>query len=151
MRTAPPRGVRLDAPPRRRGPRHRRPRTHRVARRAAAAAILSAGLLFPAFSVSALFDLAPPVDVLVQGKLHVFEPGTTYLDAVLALHLEPRAGSLLDVEGLALAPGRYPGKILLDGSTLDGDRRLVESMAAQPLSPVRAAVLRAECASLPLC
>ena len=101
-------------------------RTHRLARRAAGAAILSAGLLFPAFSGSNLFDLPPPVDVLIQGKLHVFEAGTSYLDAVLALHLEPTAGSLLDVEGMVLAPGRYPGKILLDGEVLDGDRRLGE-------------------------
>ena len=126
MRTAQATGVALDVPRGGRGPRHRRPRSHRLARRTAGAAVLSAGLLFPAFSVSSLFDLPPPVDVRVQGTLHVFEAGTTYLDAVLALHLEPRAGSLLDVEGLALAPGRYPGKILLDGAVYQGDRRLVE-------------------------
>jgi peptidoglycan/xylan/chitin deacetylase (PgdA/CDA1 family) len=103
-----------------------RPRLVNAARRAATAAIVSAGLIFPLVSVADLADLPPTVDVLVQGKLHVFQPGTTYLDAVLTLHLQPRAGNLVDVEGAVLAAARYPGKILLDGNTLTGDRRLVE-------------------------
>ena len=65
-----------------------------------------------------------PVVVSARGKPRVLEAGTTLGEAVRRLGLTPRAGRLLDVEGVPLDEDAFPGKVLLNGEVASGRARL---------------------------
>jgi peptidoglycan/xylan/chitin deacetylase (PgdA/CDA1 family) len=74
-------------------------------------------------------DQPPPVHITVDGTGHELAAGSTLADAVSELRLRPRPGDLVDVTGVTLRTGVYPGSVLLDSAAAapshplrDGDR-----------------------------
>jgi peptidoglycan/xylan/chitin deacetylase (PgdA/CDA1 family) len=77
---------------------------------AALAVLIGAGWLAPAIA-----DQPPPVWLTVDGADRAVVAGSTLADAVRDLELRPRPGDLVDVSGLTLRAGVYPGSITVDG------------------------------------
>jgi peptidoglycan/xylan/chitin deacetylase (PgdA/CDA1 family) len=72
---------------------------------------------FPLVTAERARDLAPPIGVEVSGHARYLSPGTTFGDAVRTFHLHAHTGALLDVERGVIDGNRFPGRILLNGST----------------------------------
>jgi peptidoglycan/xylan/chitin deacetylase (PgdA/CDA1 family) len=83
--------------------------------------VLIMALSIPLGFTTHLRDLAPPVGVRVEGKLHYLPANTTLAGVVSAFHLKPKAGSLLDVEGDVINANLFPGAILVNGHPEYGD------------------------------
>jgi peptidoglycan/xylan/chitin deacetylase (PgdA/CDA1 family)/sulfur carrier protein ThiS len=64
------------------------------------------------------------LSIIVAGKGEKVAQGTTLGQAVSLFGLRPRAGNLLDVEGLPLRRGAVRGRVLLDGDPAPADTRL---------------------------
>ncbi len=107
--------------------RHRHRRRRPTLRISVALLLVIGVLAFPLASVARLRDLIPPIGFKVEGKWEYAARGTTFQDVVRRFELQPKAGSLLDVEGKVLAHGAYPGAILLDGEPETGDPMLGEA------------------------
>ncbi|HEY3763781.1 MAG TPA: polysaccharide deacetylase family protein, partial [Gaiellales bacterium] len=60
----------------------------------------------------------------VDGSARQLAAGSTLADAVASLGLHPRAGDLVDVTGVTLRPGVYPGTVLVDGAAVAANDRL---------------------------
>ena len=67
-----------------------------------------------------------PITVEVEGVERQVAAGTTVSQAREQLHLQPRAGDLLDVQGDVLRAAAFPGRILLDGKTAAPGTRLAD-------------------------
>lgn len=66
------------------------------------------------------------VTVSVAGREVQVEQGATLADALATVHARPRPGDLLDVHGHVLQSGIFSGRVLLDGRSAAGSRRLEE-------------------------
>jgi peptidoglycan-N-acetylglucosamine deacetylase len=75
------------------------------------AVVVGTGWLAPTVA-----DQPSPVWVSVGGALRQVAAHSTLADAVSALRLQPRAGDLVDVAGVTLRRGVYPGSVLVDGA-----------------------------------
>jgi peptidoglycan/xylan/chitin deacetylase (PgdA/CDA1 family)/sulfur carrier protein ThiS len=71
-----------------------------------------------------LHDLPPPVRVVVNGEPVSLSDGTTFGGAIRMMHLRPRPGRLLDVQGGVLEARADPGRILLNGDVAPRSRGL---------------------------
>jgi peptidoglycan-N-acetylglucosamine deacetylase len=72
----------------------------------------------------AVTDRPPPVHVTVDGTGRQLVAGSTLADAVRDLRLRPRPGDLVDVSGVTLRTGVYPGRVLVDGAPATATRPL---------------------------
>ena len=78
---------------------------------AVVAVLAGAGWLAPAIA-----DPPPPLHLKVDGTGRQVVAGSTLTDAVSDLRLRPRPGDMVDVSGVTLYPGIYPGTVLVDGA-----------------------------------
>jgi peptidoglycan/xylan/chitin deacetylase (PgdA/CDA1 family) len=78
-------------------------------------AALCAVVVGTGWRAPAVADQPPPLRVYVGAAQRQLAAGSTLADAVSALHLRPRPGDLVDVTGVALRSGIYPGSVLVDG------------------------------------
>lgn len=79
---------------------------------------LALGLVFlPALRTG---DLPPPIRVRVADSIRMFAPGTTLGSVRDRMDLEPPRGDLLDVEGVPLMEGRFPGHLRVNGEQAGG-------------------------------
>src|SRR6478736_3472691 len=60
----------------------------------------------------------------VAGVTRQAVAGSTLADAIRDLGLTPRPGDLVDVGGVTIAAGRYPGHVLVNGAQVPGGGRL---------------------------
>lgn len=79
-------------------------------------------------------DLAPPIGVQVGHRVRYVPPDTTFGGVVRTFHLHAHTGALLDVEGIVLDPARFPGEILLNGSTALDSTRLSDGDVVRVVS-----------------
>lgn len=83
------------------------------------AVVIGTGWLAPAVA-----DQPPPLWVSVDGAQRQLAAGSTLAGAVSALRLHPRPGDLVDVAGVTLRSGIYPGRVLVDGAPAGPATRL---------------------------
>jgi peptidoglycan/xylan/chitin deacetylase (PgdA/CDA1 family) len=83
------------------------------------AVVVGTGWLAPAVA-----DQPPPLWVSVGGAERQLAAGSTLAEAVFALHLHPRPGDLVDVAGVTIRAGAYPGSVLVDGAHAGAGTRL---------------------------
>jgi peptidoglycan/xylan/chitin deacetylase (PgdA/CDA1 family)/sulfur carrier protein ThiS len=69
----------------------------------------------PLLAITAGDDLSLRVPVQVEGRTVVLTAGTRLGQALDLLGLSPQKGDLVDVEGVVLERGAYPGRVLLNG------------------------------------
>ncbi|HXD71397.1 MAG TPA: polysaccharide deacetylase family protein, partial [Gaiellales bacterium] len=69
-------------------------------------------------------DQPAPLELRVDGTVRQAVAGSTLADATRDLGLTPRPGDLVDVAGVTIAAGRYPGHVLVDGAPLPGGQPL---------------------------
>jgi peptidoglycan/xylan/chitin deacetylase (PgdA/CDA1 family) len=69
-------------------------------------------------------DEPPALWVSVDGASRQLAAGTTLAGAVSSLGLHPRRGDLVDVAGVTLRTGVYPGSVLVDGAKAGPGTRL---------------------------
>lgn len=96
----------------------------RIARIGLPAAALLAVVVGTGWLAPTVADQPPPVHITVDGTGRQLAAGSTLSDAVRDLRLRPRPGDLVDVTGVTLRVGVYPGDVLVDGAA---------AAAAQPL------------------
>jgi peptidoglycan-N-acetylglucosamine deacetylase len=60
-------------------------------------------------------DQPPPLALHVDGIARQAVAGSTLADAIRDLRLRPRPGDLVDVAGVTIAAGRYPGRVVVNG------------------------------------
>jgi peptidoglycan/xylan/chitin deacetylase (PgdA/CDA1 family) len=91
---------------------------------AVCAVVIGAGWAAPSVA-----DRPAPVAVTVDGGDRLLAAGSTLADATAALGLRPRPGDMVDVSGVTLRTGVYPGSVLVNGASVapgvrlrDGDR-----------------------------
>jgi peptidoglycan/xylan/chitin deacetylase (PgdA/CDA1 family)/sulfur carrier protein ThiS len=65
-----------------------------------------------------LADPPPPIEIFVDGVLHLVPPRTTVSSALEMLEAEPEAGDLVDVEGLPLKVDAFRGAVAVNGATV---------------------------------
>ena len=95
----------------------------RIARVGFPLAALCAVVLGTGWLAPTLADQPPPLWVSVDGAQRQLAAGTTLAEAISALDLHPRPGDLVDVAGVTLQRGLYPGSVLVDGAhAAPGDR-----------------------------
>jgi peptidoglycan/xylan/chitin deacetylase (PgdA/CDA1 family) len=75
-------------------------------------------------SSSTFTDLPPPIEVEVAGAFRLMPPGITLGEVRRMLHLRPKAGHLLDVEGVPLVRRKYEGHIEVDAVEASDERVL---------------------------
>lgn len=75
------------------------------------------GMVF--FPSDRLAQLPPPIQVRVNESVRTLTPETTLGRVRRAFDLEPKPGSLVDVEGVRLVRGKYPGTITVNGVSVD--------------------------------
>ena len=91
-------------------------RWSRIARIGLHTAAVCAVLAGIGWIAPAVADRPPPVHVTVDGTGRQLVAGSTLADAVRDLRLRPRPGDLVDVTGVTLRTGVYPGRVLVDGA-----------------------------------
>ena len=96
-------------------------RTGRIGSRVALVAVV---LVAASWRAAGVADQPPPLELRVDGTSRQAVAGSTLADAVRDLGLRPRAGDLVDVSGVTIAAGRYPGHVLVNGAPLPGGRPL---------------------------
>jgi peptidoglycan/xylan/chitin deacetylase (PgdA/CDA1 family) len=69
-------------------------------------------------------DQPPPLALHVDGVARQAVAGSTLADAIRDLRLRPRPGDLVDVAGVTIATGRYPGRVVVNGARAAGGARL---------------------------
>ena len=97
------------------------------------AAVVVVVLVGVGWTAPRLADQRSPVHLTVAGAGRQVVAGSTLADAIRDLHLHPRPGDLVDVAGVTLRAGIYPGRVLVDGHPLapaarlhDGDRVVLQ-------------------------
>jgi peptidoglycan/xylan/chitin deacetylase (PgdA/CDA1 family) len=95
----------------------------RIARVGFPLAALCAVVFGTGWLAPTLADQPPPLWVSVDGAERQLAAGTNLAGAISALGLHPRPGDLVDVAGVTLQRGVYPGSVLVDGAhAAPGDR-----------------------------
>jgi peptidoglycan/xylan/chitin deacetylase (PgdA/CDA1 family)/sulfur carrier protein ThiS len=69
-------------------------------------------------------DPPPPMQIVVGGLSRLVPQGTTVALALDVIGMEPLAGDLVDVEGVPLKEGVFPGSVRVDGEPAPGERVL---------------------------
>lgn len=90
----------------------------RIARIGVHTAAVCAVLAGVGWIAPAVADRPPPVHVTIDGTGRQLVAGSTLAAAVRDLRLRPRPGDLVDVTGVTLRTGVYPGRVLVDGAAV---------------------------------
>jgi len=96
----------------------------RIGRIGSRAALVFVVLVAVGWRASGVGDQPPPLELRVDGTPRQAVAGSTLADAIRDLGLKPRAGDLVDVGGVTIAAGRYPGRVLVNGAPLPGGQPL---------------------------
>jgi peptidoglycan/xylan/chitin deacetylase (PgdA/CDA1 family) len=96
----------------------------RIARVGFPLAALCAVVFGTGWLAPTLADQPPPLWVSVDGAERQLAAGTNLAGAISALGLHPRPGDLVDVAGVTLQRGLYPGSVLVDGAHAAPGNRL---------------------------
>lgn len=96
----------------------------RIGRIGSRAALVFVVLLAAGWRAEGIVDQPPPLALRVDGVPRQAVAGSTLADAIRDLGLKPRAGDLVDVAGVTIAAGRYPGRVLVNGAPRPGGARL---------------------------
>jgi peptidoglycan/xylan/chitin deacetylase (PgdA/CDA1 family) len=72
---------------------------------------------------------APPIRIRVRGSTLTVPAGTALGWVIRSFSLTPPAGDLLDVEGVVLHRGVYPGRVLVDGVAVPDGTKLAQGDA----------------------
>jgi peptidoglycan/xylan/chitin deacetylase (PgdA/CDA1 family)/sulfur carrier protein ThiS len=89
----------------------------RIGRIASHAALVALVLVAAGWKAEGVADQPPPLDLRVDGIARQAVAGSTLADAIRDLGLKPRPGDLVDVAGVTIASGRYPGHVAVNGAT----------------------------------
>jgi peptidoglycan/xylan/chitin deacetylase (PgdA/CDA1 family) len=88
----------------------------RIGRIGSHAALVLVVLVAAGWRAAGIADQPPPLDLRVDGIARQAVAGSTLADAIRDLSLRPRSGDLVDVAGVTIAAGRYPGRVLVNGA-----------------------------------
>jgi peptidoglycan/xylan/chitin deacetylase (PgdA/CDA1 family) len=99
-------------------------RIGRIARIGSPAAAVVVVLAGTGWLAPAIADSPPPLHLKVDGTGRQVVAGSTLADAVSDLRLRPRPGDMVDVSGVTLRTGIYPGRVLVNGSATPLSRPL---------------------------
>ncbi|HEY2869243.1 MAG TPA: polysaccharide deacetylase family protein [Gaiellales bacterium] len=96
----------------------------RIGRIGSRVALVCVVLVAAGWRAPGVVDQPAPLELRVDGTARQAVAGSTLADAVRDLGLKPRPGDLVDVGGVTIAAGRYPGHVLVNGVSLPGGQRL---------------------------
>ena len=96
----------------------------RIGRIGSRAALVCVVLVAAGWRAPTVADQPPPLELHVDGAVRQAVAGSTLADAIGDLGLRPRPGDLVDVAGVTIATGRYPGRVLVNGAPLPGGEPL---------------------------
>jgi len=96
----------------------------RIGRIGSRVALVCVVLVAAGWRASRVADQPPPLELHVAGVTRQAVAGSTLADAIRDLGLTPRPGDLVDVGGVTIAAGRYPGHVLVNGAQVPGGGRL---------------------------
>ena len=90
----------------------------RMGRIGSRVALVFVVLVAAGWRASGVVDQPAPLELRVDGTPRQAVAGSTLADAIRDLGLKPRPGDLVDVAGVTIAAGRYPGHVLVNGAPL---------------------------------
>jgi len=96
----------------------------RIGRIGSRALLVFVVLVAAGWRASGVADQPPPLELRVDGVTRQAVAGSTLADAIRDLVLRPRPGDLVDVAGVTIAAGRYPGHVLVSGVQVAGGQPL---------------------------
>src|SRR5947208_3226031 len=96
----------------------------RIGRIGSRVALVCVVLVAAGWRAPGVVDQPAPLELRVDGTARQAVAGSTLADAVRDLGLKPRPGDLVDVGGVTIAAGRYPGHVLVNGAPLPGGQPL---------------------------
>jgi peptidoglycan-N-acetylglucosamine deacetylase len=96
----------------------------RIGRIGSRAALVLVVLVAAGWRAAGVSDQPPPLALQVDGVARQAVAGSTLADAIRDLRLQPRPGDLVDVAGVTIAAGRYPGRVVVNGARTAGGARL---------------------------
>jgi peptidoglycan/xylan/chitin deacetylase (PgdA/CDA1 family)/sulfur carrier protein ThiS len=96
----------------------------RIGRIGSRAALVAVVLVAAGWRAAGVDDQPPPLQLRVDGTARQAVAGSTLAAAIRDLGLKPPAGDLVDVAGVTIAAGRYPGRVLVNGAPVPGGQRL---------------------------
>jgi peptidoglycan/xylan/chitin deacetylase (PgdA/CDA1 family)/sulfur carrier protein ThiS len=96
----------------------------RIGRIVSHASLVALVLVAAGWRAEGVADQPPPLDLRVDGAARQAVAGSTLADAIRDLGLKPRPGNLVDVAGVTIAAGRYPGHVAVNGARASGDEPL---------------------------
>jgi peptidoglycan-N-acetylglucosamine deacetylase len=92
----------------------------RISRIGSHAALVVVVLVAAGWRAAGVADQPPPLNLRVDGVARQAVAGSSLADAMRDLRLKPRPGDLVDVAGVTIAAGRYPGRVLVNGAPASG-------------------------------
>jgi peptidoglycan-N-acetylglucosamine deacetylase len=91
-----------------------------MARIGSHAALLVLVLVAAGWRAAGVSDGPAPLTLRIDGVVRQAVARSTLADAIRDLRLKPRPGDLVDVAGVTIAAGRYPGRVVVNGAGAAG-------------------------------